>query len=360
MTGHVAAAAQRDVLGPGQHPPRPRGLARDEQRVARAPRDRHRHAAQLVAGAEAVVAGGLEHRPEARAVEEGFDGRHRIVGRQAPRPPVQLREERDAPRGSARQRRDRWSQASDDRSRRAQRELREGELARGPEADRGQAGGRGDGAPPGELEGQPATERVARDVRAVQALLGEPALQVRREALGARVGGLGRGAAEAREVDRDDAALARQGPDHRIPHAAVAAGAVQQHERRSGAVGVEGEGHGAGESLRKVVCVRLGCCVAPVVCVRLGYCVAPVVCVRLGWCAAPTAASRKGREAAGGSGRGSSSSGVPSCFAVVLRPQGRKAPGRSLAVAARSPCTLRARFATRSTGVCPMFCVRSG
>ena len=108
----------------------------------------------------------------------------------------------------------------------------------------------------------------------------------------------------------------------------VAAGAVEQYERRSGAVGVGGEGDGSGgQSLRRSSACVLGAawrqssaCVLGTAWRRSSVCV-------LGACAAPTAASRKGKEAAGGSGRGSSSSGVPSCFAVVLRPQGRKAPG---------------------------------
>ena len=103
--------------------------------------------------------------------------------------------------------------------------------------------------PARELEGDAASERVAHDVRAVEALIGEPALHGIGEARRARVGVLVRGAGEAGEVDRDDAALARQGADHRIPHAAVAAGAVQEHQRRPGAVAVEGEGHLAGQPM---------------------------------------------------------------------------------------------------------------
>ena len=47
-----------------------------------------------------------------------------------------------------------------------------------------------------------------------------------------------------------DPALARQRADHRIPHAAAAADAVQEHERRPGAVAVEGERHVGGQRTR--------------------------------------------------------------------------------------------------------------
>ncbi len=62
--------------------------------------------------------------------------------------------------------------------------------------------------PARELEGDAATQRVARHVRAVEPQFAEPALEVGREALRGRLGGLVRGAREAREVDGDDPARA--------------------------------------------------------------------------------------------------------------------------------------------------------
>ena len=80
-----------------------------------------------------------------------------------------------------------------------------------------------------------------------------------------------------------------------------------------------------GESLRKVVCVRLGCCVAP------------------------TAASRETEAAAvRGAGRRPLRRALLLCGRPATSGQdGSAQPGVR---AARSPCTLRARFATRSTG----------
>ena len=71
----------------------------------------------------------------------------RLVGRHAPRPGVDLREQRDAaPRPCGQSAGIAGRSRPDDRARRAQRALGEGELARGPEADGGERGGRGDGA----------------------------------------------------------------------------------------------------------------------------------------------------------------------------------------------------------------------
>jgi hypothetical protein len=88
-------------------------------------------------------------------------------------------------------------------------------------------------------------------VWAAEALLGEPALEVAGEARGGRLGGLGRGAREAGHVQRDDPALAHQRLPHGGPHAAVAAEPVQEHERRPGAVAVEGERHAGGSVLAR-------------------------------------------------------------------------------------------------------------
>lgn len=98
-----------------------------------------------------------------------------------------------------------------------------------------------------QLQGQQPAERVARDVRPLDAqLLTERAQrrhdrpQVVRDALGQR-----RGLAEAGQVDGDDVALGGQEVEHRVPRLAVVADAVQQEQRIAGTGPPVGDGDGA-------------------------------------------------------------------------------------------------------------------
>ena len=78
-----------------------------------------------------------------------------------------------------------------------------------------------------ELERHPAAERVAGHVRAVEAELGVD----RAGEVGGRGGRGRRRLAEPGHVDREHLALLREPLDHRVPHVAVGAERVQEHER---------------------------------------------------------------------------------------------------------------------------------
>ena len=98
------------------------------------------------------------------------------------------------------------------------------------EAGRGEGGGRGDVAAARELERDDAAERVAGDVRALQAR----AVDERRDRVGelldaARPVRDRRRAAEARQVHAPDVALGREEVDHRRPRRPVHADAREQH-----------------------------------------------------------------------------------------------------------------------------------
>ena len=82
-----------------------------------------------------------------------------------------------------------------------------------------------------ELERHPAAERVAGDVRALEAELADELRRSTRAQVGGRRRRDGRRAAEARHVDARSLALGGEPVDHRVPHVAVGAERVQEHER---------------------------------------------------------------------------------------------------------------------------------
>ena len=220
--GHVAAAAAASAW----RAPRQQAAAPRRPGAGSSSRSRVPHA--IVTGAprsssparEPVRAGA----PPARRRRPGASRKASIgrpphrLGRQAPRPPVDLRESSvDAAGGRARRGAgDRAAQRAAERARGAQRALRRTRSrARVQKPVGRERGGRCHRAAARQLESDGAAHRVARDVRAAEALLGEPAPR------GAAVKPAGGGldsppcgeTGEAGKVDRDDAgARARARP----------------------------------------------------------------------------------------------------------------------------------------------------
>src|ERR671917_2182455 len=125
-------------------------------------------------------------------------------------------------------------------------------------AGRGDRGYRASTAAAGELERDPAAERVAREVGAVEA--GAPHLVL--DGVGERFGsgGDGRGewrrAPEARQVHRNHVEALLQARQHRPPAAPGVADAVDEHERLAGAAAMVVErGHQA--RLRRAIALRV-------------------------------------------------------------------------------------------------------
>ena len=116
-------------------------------------------------------------------------------------------------------------------------------LAHVPEAGGGEDAGRAGAALAGQLERDAAAERVARGVCARQADLLEELADRARQRLDGRLRRQLVGVAEAREVDGDHLALARQTVEHRHPHLPLRADAVDEDERRAAAAAVVGERH---------------------------------------------------------------------------------------------------------------------
>jgi len=102
-------------------------------------------------------------------------------------------------------------------------------LSRDREADRRDRAHAARRAAPPQLERDPAAERVADRVRALEAQL----LDGGRERLDGRRAAERRRLAEAGQVDRDHLVLAREQRHDGIPDAAVEADAVHQHDRRA-------------------------------------------------------------------------------------------------------------------------------
>ena len=94
-----------------------------------------------------------------------------------------------------------------------------------------------------ELERDPAAERVARDVRAVEA---EPVVDRRAPRSAGAARAITGESPKPGMSTREDLALGGEPVEHRIPHVPVGAEGVQQHERRPAPDAVEGD-HRGGE-----------------------------------------------------------------------------------------------------------------
>ena len=178
----------------------------------------HAGVGRLEAGRVGVGA----HEPQRGLVRDALRVRDRPAERRAP-PALAAQQRAAAPGRSAR--------ASSARGRAlGQQRLRPQPGGRDRRHRAGVAGER-------ELERHPAAERVARDVRPVEPSASACAwmrarASVARASTGAspRSGG---DVAEARHVDRDHVALGGEPVEHRVPHVAVGAERVDEHERRA-------------------------------------------------------------------------------------------------------------------------------
>ena len=234
---HVPAAAQHDVARVGQPPSRPRRLAGgDQQPVALAPGDRRGQAGPAAPAVErrssvrnagagassrsqcAASSGGIRH-GRATAWPRAACGARALRAasrdRREARPPRRVSERR-APVAASRP-------------------------ATNPAGDSAQAPAPRPRAP---SPARRAPERVARDVRPLEArarprasstAVGEPL----------HVSGARRRGAEARQVDRDHLALAREQRQHRTPHSLLEPDPVHEHQRRTGPGAAMGEHHAA-------------------------------------------------------------------------------------------------------------------
>ena len=242
---HVPAAGQRHEARVRQPPHRDAGLAGRQHPVPGAPADGHRDADRdsvregLAVGEDRVdrVPGPQEGQRVGRRVFRGDvrrPGDERGLGEAAG--------ERDA-----RQRQDQRAGASARPLREPEGRPRVAVLPRvRPEPGRRQGGdGRGPAARPGRQR-ERAAQRVARDVRAIQAerveegddLIGDGA--DRRPALGPQW----RRVAVAGQVHHDDGAMRRQQVEDWLPRLPPVPHAVQQHQRRPGPVPFVGQAPG--------------------------------------------------------------------------------------------------------------------
>jgi len=242
---HVPAAGQRHQARVRQPPHRDVGLAGRQHPVPGAPADGHRDAGRDGVGEGLAV--GDDRVDRVSRPQEGQRVGRRVFWSDVRRPGDERGLGEAAGERDARQRKDQ-------RAAHRGRSLGEPEGRPRvavlppvrPEAGRGQRGdGRGPAARPGRQR-ERAAERVARDVRAVQAerveegddLLGDGADH--RPAPGSQR----RGVAVAGQVHHDDGAMRCQQVKHRLPRLPPVSHAVQQHQSRPGSVPFVGQARG--------------------------------------------------------------------------------------------------------------------
>jgi predicted dehydrogenase len=241
---HMPAAGQRHEPRVRQPPHRDLGLAGPQQPVLGAPGDGHRNAGRDRFREDLAV--GEDRVNRVPGSQEGQRVGHRVFRGDVRRPGDERGLRDAAGKRAARQREDQRAGGRPCPLREPERAPRVGVLPRvHPEAGRGQPGdGRGPAAG-ARHQRERAAQRVARDVRAVQAerveegddLLGDsadrrPAVAPQRRRL-----------AVAGQVHRDDGAVRGQQVKDRLPRLPPVPHAVQQHQRRPGPVPFVGQLH---------------------------------------------------------------------------------------------------------------------